>query len=46
MTPALSLGSLLFYVWALMRALDHRTRSAMILAGFACGLLFYVYVYY
>lgn len=46
MTPGLSLGFLLFYASALLRALDRRTMSAVTLAGVACGALFYVYFYY
>jgi hypothetical protein len=46
MTPGLSLGFLLVYTWALLRAIDLRTRMALALAGAAFGILFYVYVYY
>ncbi len=46
MTPGLSLAYLLLYVLALLRALDHRTRSSLLVAGVACGLLFHVYFYY
>ncbi len=46
MTPGLSLGFLIAYSWALLRALDDRGRAAIALAGTAFGMLFYVYLYY
>ena len=45
-TPTLSLGYLLLFIWLLGRALERFEWRRIIAAGVACGLLFYVYFYF